>query len=145
MSLLRLSSRILKGKQQFQWDEFKKFQVVSLFFAAGSTTTRFEFISKLKDVYQEINSMTENALEIIFVSCDPDVKQFEEFYGMMPWAALPFEEKDLRDQLLEHYPSKEFPELVILKKNGGIGTKNGRADIEKYGAKAFYKWVSLAD
>ena len=63
----------------------------------------------------------------------------------MPWAAVPFEEKQKREQLLELYASRELPEIFVLKKSGGIGTKSGRSDLEKYGVKAFQKWITLVE
>ena len=35
----------------------------------------------------------ENILEIIFVSSDRDEEGFEEYFGEMPWLALPYDSK----------------------------------------------------
>ena len=135
---------LLKGAQTFPTEQLKNFQVVVLFYSASSTSMSAEVVSKLKSVYEEVNK-SPNALEVVFVSCDHDVSLFTGFYDTMPWAAVPFEEKQKREQLLELYASRELPEIFVLKKSGGIGTKSGRSDLEKYGVKAFQKWITLVE
>lgn len=56
------------------------------------------FIFKLADYYVKAKSNGAN-FEIVFVSSDRDEESFEAYYGEMPWMALPFADRDKKQQL----------------------------------------------
>lgn len=56
----------------------------------------------------------------------------------MPWAALPYSERDLKKQLAEKYECSGIPYLVILDgKTGEILTLEGRSAVMSGGPEAF--------
>lgn len=74
-----------------------------------------EFVKTLSEVYRRIKSRNPGKFEIIYVSEDKDEEQFRENYKNMPWLALPFEDRDVKDRLRQifHFV-KTLPALVIL-------------------------------
>lgn len=74
-----------------------------------------EFVKTLSEVYRRIKSRNPGKFEIIYVSEDKDEEQFRENYKNMPWLALPFEDRDVKDRLRQifHFV-KTIPALVIL-------------------------------
>jgi len=80
--------------------------------------------------------------ETVFVSGDRDQKSFEDYYGEMPWLALPYEKKDLSRALNKKYKVKGIPSLVILGPDGRLITADGRGKImEHFDDCAGYPWV----
>ena len=71
-------------------------------------------------------------VEVVFASSDQDAASFESYYGSMPWLALPYDERGVKDKLSELYGVRGIPTLVVLDKNGSVVTKNGRSEYEKY-------------
>jgi len=65
-------------------------------------------------------------LEVIFVSSDRDEQAFGEYFGEMPWVALPYSNRDLKDQLSKKFKVQGIPSLVILDEQGMVITKDGR-------------------
>jgi len=73
-----------------------------------------------------------NGIAVVFVSSDRDQAAFDEYYGEMPWLALPFSERDLKAKLGEKYGVRGIPCLVVLDDQGNLVTKEGRAEVDKY-------------
>jgi nucleoredoxin len=95
----------------------------------------------LIDFYNEINA-EEKQLEVILISRDLKKEDFEDYYAKMPWLALPFEDTRMIT-LVEKYGMKGFPNLLILKKDGEIATKNGKQDVINDDIAAFEKWLGM--
>merc|ERR1712087_6314 len=72
------------------------------------------------------NAKTMNA-EVVFVSSDRDEAGFNEYYGEMPWLALPFDARDAKQKLASKYGVSGIPMLVVLNSNGELVTGEGRA------------------
>ena len=47
------------------------------------------------------NKVKENgsSFEIVFISSDPNEETFEEYFGEMPWLALPFNNREQKQKL----------------------------------------------
>ncbi len=87
------------------------------------------FTPTLAENYTSIAEENSSALEVIFISSDQDTKSFEEYYGSMPWAALPFGDSH-KDSLASKYSIRGIPALIIL--NGETGAtidENGRGTV----------------
>ena len=79
--------------------------------------------------------------EIVFVSSDRDQASFDEYYGEMPWLALPFSERERKNDLSKKYGVRGIPSLVILDAEGKVITKDGRAAISGDPSGADFPWV----
>jgi thiol-disulfide isomerase/thioredoxin len=60
----------------------------------------------------------DGSIAVVFVSADKDQKSFEEYYTEMPWLAVPFTSKKIRDDLSATYNVSGLPSLVVLDENG---------------------------
>ena len=76
--------------------------------------------------------------EIVFVSSDRDPAAFAEYHSGMPWLALPYANRDKKQELSDKYGVRGIPTLVLI--NAATGetiSKEGRQLISKDGAAGF--------
>eukprot|EP00960_Hanusia_phi_P076947 768631-Hanusia_phi.AAC.4 len=57
--------------------------------------------------------------EVVFLSCDRDSKSFSNYFGHMPWLAVPFD-SDKRENALGALQVEGIPKLVIVGANGMV-------------------------
>jgi len=69
---------------------------------------------------------------VVFVSSDQNEKAFTEYYGEMPWFALPYSARDVKDKLSKKYEVRGIPSLVVLNGGGELICKNGRAEYASF-------------
>ena len=62
----------------------------------------------------------------------------------MPWISVPYSD-ERRTALSDKFEVKGIPTLIVLKKNGEVATKAGRADVQTDFVDAFTKWISLVE
>ena len=55
-----------------------------------------------------------HGIEIIFVSSDRDQPSFDQYYGSMPWMALPFSARHKKEEISMRYGVRGIPSFVIL-------------------------------
>jgi thiol-disulfide isomerase/thioredoxin len=48
------------------------------------------FTPKLAEIFKKVDNKIKDKLDIVFVSCDEDQADFDEYFKEMPWKALPF-------------------------------------------------------
>ncbi|KAM2446783.1 hypothetical protein FF1_017023 [Malus domestica] len=86
--------------------------------------------------YEELITSGDQDFEIILVSIDRDLKEFELNTSSMPWLAIPYQDKTRQD-LCGIFDIKVIPALVLIGPDGKAISTNGKAMISLYGAKAF--------
>ena len=64
--------------------------------------------------------------EIVFASSDKNQKQFDEYFGEMPWLSLGFEDERV-DELSSFCDVEGIPQLSIFDANGDLVSNDGRA------------------
>jgi len=101
---------------------------VLLYFSGVYSPPSQEFTPKLADFYTRCNEH-QRILEIVFVSCDISHEDFRQYYSEMPWAAVPYEEKALRDILVRHYEVDGLPYLVLIDHKGSLLSNHCRSDL----------------
>lgn len=111
-------------------------KTVGLYFSGHWCPPCRKFTPKLKSVYDELKGRGED-FEVIFVSSDRDQESFEEYYGSMPWLALPFNDNKSARSLSHYFDIEGIPQLVIIGPNGKTVTTDGRGLIGLHGADAF--------
>ncbi|XP_024031662.1 probable nucleoredoxin 3 isoform X2 [Morus notabilis] len=112
-------------------------KTIGLYFGAHWSPPCQAFTTKLAEAYNTLmNTNDQCSLEIILVSTDRDVKEFELNISKMPWHAIPYEDKTRQD-LCRIFDVKEIPALVLIGADGKSVTTNGKAMVSLYGAKAF--------
>lgn len=108
---------------------------ILLYFSAHWCPPCRAFMPMLIEVYHEIKAK-DNAFEIIFISSDRDQSSFDEFFGGMPWLALPY--GDERKKFLSRkFKIQGIPAAVAIGQNGRLVTKKARQLITVYGADAY--------
>jgi len=111
---------------------------VCLYFSAHWCPPCRMFTPKLKEWYKEVQDKN---VEIIFVSGDRSEKDMmdymKESHG--DWLATEHD-SELSDKLNEKFEVSGIPSLVVLKGNGTLVTKGGRADVSQHGKDAIEAW-----
>jgi nucleoredoxin len=64
------------------------------------------FTPILAEFYEQLKGEDghDDALEIIFASSDENLTSFNEYYQKMPWTAMPFEHRGLKNTLSQVRP-----------------------------------------
>jgi len=100
-------------------------KVLAIYFSAHWCPPCRGFTPELAKQYKEMQAAG-LPIEILFVSSDRDEAAFDEYYGEMPWAALPYSQRALKEELSEYFGVEGIPSLVLLDKDRSVITKNGR-------------------
>ena len=129
------------GNAELLFEEIANTPVIALYFTAHWCPPCRQFVPLLLNFYTEVNS-EEKKLEIIFVSSDKDVEGFNEFFGAMPWLALPYGDSRIQ-QLKQAFKVAGIPLLVLLKKDGTFAYGGARADVTNEGSSCFGRWLEL--
>jgi len=104
-------------------------KIVGIYFSAHWCGPCRQFTPTLATKYTEIKKEHPD-FEIVFLSSDQDKHAFAEYYkNSMPWIALPYEARDLKDRLSKKFKVSGIPALIILDQNGEIINENGRSGI----------------
>ena len=74
--------------------------VVGLYFSAHWCPPCRNFTPVLAEFYKKFTAANPGKLEIVFVSSDGSEEDFKSYYGDMPWAALPFSERDIKVRII---------------------------------------------
>jgi len=117
-------------------------KVIGIYFSAHWCPPCKSFTPILAQAYNEMKEEDADGLEIVFVSSDQSQQQFEEYYGEMPWVAVPFGD-ERKGQLGSKFSVTGIPMLVIV--NGSTGeviSTNGRGDVASQGPGALQGWLS---
>jgi nucleoredoxin len=104
-------------------------QAVAIYFSAHWCPPCKAFTPQLAKWYND--SLAGKGMEIVFVSSDKDQSAFDEYYGEMPWKAVPFANKDVKQALDKKFKVQGIPTLVIVDGDGKLINKDGRAAVSK--------------
>jgi len=104
----------------------KSADVIALYFSAHWCGPCRGFTPQLAAMYKECQAAGKK-FEIIFVSSDRDQSSFDEYFKEMPWKALAYSKRDLKEELSGMYGVEGIPSLVLLNVDGSEITRSGRA------------------
>jgi len=116
-------------------------KVVGVYFSAHWCPPCRTFTPELTRIYKKLTEEQKKDFEIVFVSSDNDDAGFNEYYGDMPWLALPYVERERKSTLSSKFKVSGIPTLVILDKNGSVITKDGRSQVDADPEGANFPWV----
>jgi len=80
-------------------------------------------------------------MKMVFVSSDRDESSFNEYYGEMPWAALPYNKQDVKGALSKKFKVQGIPSLAIIDANGKTITTEGRDAVSEDPKGVNFPWI----
>ena len=98
--------------------ESSKPKLLAIYYSMHNCPPCREFTPLLNMIYEEVNE-DEKVMEIIFFSGDKTQEQFDEYYGEMPWLALPRHMKKIMMENAKRFKVKGVPRLVMLRVSDG--------------------------
>lgn len=115
---LESTDKLLAGKE-----------LILLYFSANWCPPCQIFSPRLIEFYKK--SAEKGNFEVIYVSSDKTVTEFESYYGRMPWLAIPTDAAaaELKNKLSERLKISGIPTLVVLKADGTFVTDQSRQKI----------------
>lgn len=114
-------------------------KAVAIYFSAHWCPPCRGFTPKLAEWFSK--SLKGKGMEVVFVSSDKDDGAFKEYFGEMPWCALPYDKRDLKDALSTQFKVRSIPSLVILGPGGEVITTDGRAAVSEDPEGANFPWT----
>lgn len=98
----------------------------------------------LSEFYNDLEEEDSSALALVFASSDSDNSSFEEYYGTMPFYAVPFSATNKIQELGTRFGVRGIPSLIILDAaDGSIKDADGRTTVaaaKGVVSKAVAKW-----
>ena len=116
-----------KDKEVSTRDALSGKGAVMLYFSAHWCPPCRGFTPKFAEWY--IMDLNVKGSEVIFVSSDRDEDSFKDYFKEMPWLALTYSERDLKEKLSKKYKVRGIPTVVILDDSANVITKDGMAAI----------------
>jgi nucleoredoxin len=100
--------------------------IIGLYFSAHWCPPCRGFTPVLGEKYNELKAAGKS-IEIVFVSSDRDESAFNDYHGSMPFMALPYSKRDLKESLSNEFGVRGIPTLVLLDgRTGEVITTKGR-------------------
>ena len=82
-----------------------------------------------------------HSFEVVFISSDADEKAFTDYFKTMPWIALPFAERGLKESLSKRFGVSSIPLLILLDgRTGEVISKEGRKLITECNDEKKFPW-----
>ena len=114
--------------------------VVAVYFSAHWCPPCRGFTPVLTKFYNEVNANGKK-LEIVFGSIDQSEDQFNEYFGEMPWVAIPFGDPKIRGTM-DALGIQGIPNLKVFKKDGTVTDIDGRSDVQGTGPSVISDWIA---
>lgn len=121
-----------KGKQTVKTESaLKSKDFVLLYFSASWCPPCQAFSPMLIDFYKKAPSVLKKhgSVEVIYISSDSSVPEFEGYFGKMPWLSLPIDSADIKNRLAKLFQIRGIPALIALNKDGLFVTDQARNEI----------------
>jgi len=114
-------------------------KVLGLYFSAHWCGPCRQFTPRLANMYKLLKQQGKD-FEVIFVTCDREVAQFEEYFATMPWLAIAFGDKRISD-LSKACAVQSIPKLVILDAARNVLNSNAVNMVSADPQGASFPWV----
>ncbi len=121
-------------------EAFKGAKLIGIYFSMHNCPPCRQFTPVFAELYKEINE-SEKVIEVIFLSGDKTQEEYDEYYGEMPWLALPKGDSRL-PPIAKKFEVRGVPRLIILKPDGTVVEQNGVQKITMEGPGAIEEYLS---
>jgi len=138
-----ISCATLKGKDgDVDTKTLDDCELVGIYFSAHWCPPCRGFTPALAECYKKVKAAGKK-FEIVFVSSDRDDASFNEYFNEMPWVALPFADRDVKEALATKYSVRGIPTLILIDpKTGETKREDGRAAVAGDPEGANFPWSS---
>jgi len=116
-------------------------KTVGYYFSAHWCPPCRGFTPELVKTYNTMKAAGNTDFEVVFVSSDRDQAAFDEYLAEMPWLALPYEHRALKEELSTAFEVEGIPTLVIVGPDGKIINSDGRSALGKDKEGKNFPWV----
>merc|ERR1711976_935568 len=78
------------------------------------------FTPVLAKTYEQMRAnRADQNFEFVFICSDRDQEAFDEYFGSMPWHALPYSDRKAKEQLSDIFDVRGIPSLVVIDWDSG--------------------------
>ena len=121
-------------------EAFKDAKLIGIYFSMHNCPPCRMFTPLFAELYNEVNA-SEKVIEVIFCSGDKTQEEYDEYYGEMPWLALP--KGDVRlGPIAKKFEVKGVPRLIIMKQDGTVLEQNGVKKLTEGGPEAIQEYLA---
>jgi len=104
-------------------------KVVGLYFSAHWCPPCRGFTPQLATFYDAMKAKGKN-LEIVFVSSDRDEASWKDYFDSMPWLALDFSDRELKEKLGAKHGVRGIPTFILFDgKTGEVIQREARGKV----------------
>lgn len=133
-------SSLVTKRGNVSTDAHLRDKFVLIYFSAHWCGPCRGFTPELASFYSIMESKA-TPFEIVFVSSDRTDADFNEYYSEMPWAALPFSERETKQKLSKQFKVQGIPTLVVLDTSGNLITADGREAVANDSEGSEFPWI----
>ena len=121
--------------------EKDKPKLIALYYSMHNCPPCREFTPMLTSLYEDLNEDTKQ-LEVIFFSGDKTEEEFNQYYGEMPWLALPRDRKDVMMKNAKRFKIAGVPRLIMLGHDGQVLSEQCYEQVQKQGPVVLEQFLS---
>ena len=114
--------------------------MVFLYFSMHTCPPCREFTPLLVELYNDFNA-NEKVFEVVFYSGDKNDEQYGEYFGEMPWIAVPRADPRVAT-VAKKFEVRGVPRLIILKPDGTVVDKDAVKKVTSEGPAAIEEYLS---
>jgi len=133
-----LGDTLIKGDTEISVDSLKG-KVIGIYFSAHWCPPCRQFTPVLAKRYKTIQQSGKD-FEIVFVSRDRDLEQFTEYFGTMPWCAIPFKDTERVQKLMSKFKVRGIPTFAVIDEDGNIISQNARGMVSESNYLSTFPW-----
>lgn len=113
-------------------------EFIALYFSAHWCPPCKGFTPVFSDIYKKWRADGKK-VEVVLISLDNDVSQFQTYYDIQPWLAVPYGDERV-GSLLKLFGIQGIPALILITGDGVIVDKNARKEVMMKKEKAYEEW-----
>ena len=114
-------------------------KLIGIYFSAHWCPPCRQFTPVLIETYNDVNK-DGKVFEVFFLSSDHDQAQFDGYYGIMPWIAVPWGDQRKAD-LSKQFGVTGIPKFIVMKPDGTIVDVNARNAVASKGPQAIEEYI----
>ena len=118
----------------------KEAKIIAIYFSMHNCPPCRQFTPIFAELYNETNA-DGKVMEVIFCSGDKTKEEYDEYFGEMPWLALPHKDARLAS-LAAKFEVRGVPRLIVIKADGTVLEQNGVNKLTMEGPSAIEEYLS---